>query len=297
MRRLLMTAAAIALSVTTAQAAQIWVNPAEGHGHVIHIKGDIEHGDANQFANIVGNAGVRPNDATIYLDSPGGFILEGITIARAIRKYGWSTYVGKDMTCASMCAGIWLAGKARFVHEDGHVGFHSTNSDKQKGKRDEYGNALMFAFYRELGVSDKAARVFLAAEPGDDAIWLTEDLAKSLEITAVTIPDEAPKEAPKPKAPDKVSRDTLPDRFVVASAAEPQLPARDAGGDTGPPPVKPSDLAPVKPGDLSATPQSEPSREHHERAQPRRRYVGGGRSCSFSVPLPYIGGITIRGRC
>src|SRR4029077_6976785 len=125
MRRLIMTAAALALLTTTAQAAQIWVNPAKDHGHVIHIKGDIEKGDANQFANVVGNAGVKPNDATVYLDSPGGFVTEGGPIGRAIKKYGWNTNVEKDTMCASMCAVIWLAGHTRFINEDGRVGFHS----------------------------------------------------------------------------------------------------------------------------------------------------------------------------
>jgi hypothetical protein len=299
MKRILMTAAALALLTTSAHAAQIWVNPAKEHGHVIHIKGDIEHGDAKQFANVVGNAGVRPNDATVYLDSPGGYVMEGIVMARAIKKYGWNTYVGKDTACASMCAVIWLAGKTRFINEDGRVGFHSaTNAKLNPGKRNEYGNAMMFSFYQELGASDKAARVFMAANP-DDAIWLTDSLAKSLDIAAVTIPAEAPGK-PKDKPPlDKVSGDPVAVKLANASAT-PELPAMDAG-DAGPPPVKPADLAPVKPSDLVETPKQaeRPRHARHERSQPRRRYAGGGggRTCSFSVPVPYIGGITVRGRC
>jgi hypothetical protein len=169
MKRIL-TAAIVAAGLTAqAQAAQIWVNPAEGHGHVIHIKGEIEKGDANQFANVVGHAGVKPNDATVWLDSPGGLVIEGTPIARAIKKYGWNTYVTKDTACASMCAVIWLAGHTRFVHVNGRVGFHSATNKMRPGKRSELGNAMMFSLYHELGVSDKAARVFLAAEPGDDA--------------------------------------------------------------------------------------------------------------------------------
>jgi hypothetical protein len=307
MKRLLMTTAALALLTTTAQAAQIWVNPAKDHGHVIHIKGDIEKGDANQFANVVGNAGVRPNDATVYLDSPGGYVTEGVPIARAIRKYGWNTYVGKATACASMCAVIWLAGKTHFINEDGRVGFHSaTNAKLNPGKRSEYGNAMMFSFYHELGASDKAARVFMAANP-DDAIWLTDALAKSLDIAAVTVPAVEAVRPTQPMPPvqptddakkqDKVSSTAPATKMADASA---ELPARDAG-DAGPPPVKPADLAPVKPSDLVKAPKQakQPRHERHERPQPRRRYAGGGggRTCSFSVPVPYIGGITVRGRC
>jgi len=304
MRRLIMTAAALALLTTTAQAAQIWVNPAKDHGHVIHIKGDIEKGDANQFANVVGHAGVKPNDATVYLDSPGGFVMEGVPIARAIKKYGWNTYVAKDTTCASMCAIIWLAGHKRFVNQDGQVGFHSaTDAKRGHGKRSDLGNAMMFSFYHELGISDKAARVFLAAEPGDDAIWLTDALAKSLDIAAVTIPaDEEKHEQPtaQDKPPlDKTASDPIGTKLADASPTL-ELPARDAG-DAGPPPVKPADLAPVKPSDLVATPSKQPRHEQPQRSErpQRRHYAGGGyggRVCGFSVPVPYIGGITIRGR-
>jgi hypothetical protein len=222
-----------------------------------------------------------------------------MVMARAIKKYGWNTYVGKDTGCVSMCAVIWLAGKTRFINEDGRVGFHSASNAKlNPGKRNEYGNAMMFSFYHELGASDKAARVFMAANP-DDAIWLTDSLAKSLDIGVVTIPAEA-LDKPKDKPPlDKVPGDAVAVKLAKASAT-PELPATDAG-DAGPPPVKPADLAPVKPGDLVETRKQaeQPRQTRHERPQPRRRYAGGGggRTCSFSVPMPYIGGITVRGRC
>jgi hypothetical protein len=306
MKRILMTAAALALLTTTAHAAQIWVNPAKEHGHVIHIRGGIEHGDAKQFANVVGNAGVRPNDATVYLDSPGGYVMEGMVMARAIKKYGWNTYVGKDTRCVSMCAVIWLAGKTRFINEDGRVGFHSASNAKlNPGKRSEYGNAMMFSFYRELGASDKAARVFMAANP-DDAIWLTDALAKSLDVAAVTVPAvEAvkPTQAMAPVQPidDAKKQDTVSSTAPATKMANASAELHDAG-DARPPPVKPADLAPVKPSDLVETPkQAKPPRhKRHERPQPRRRYAdggGSGRTCSFSVPVPYIGGITVRGRC
>jgi ATP-dependent protease ClpP protease subunit len=296
--------ASLALLTTTAHAAQIWVNPAKEHGHVIHIKGHIEHGDAKQFANVVGNAGVRPNDATVYLDSPGGYVMEGMVMARAIKKYGWNTYVGKDTACASMCAVIWLAGKTRFINEDGRVGFHSASNAKlNPGKRNDYGNAMMFKFYHELGASDKAARVFMAANP-DDAIWLTDALAQTLGVAAVTIPNEEVVKRTQPIPPVQPTQDTqetpkqkVSGTPIVVADASANLPAIDAG-DAGPPAVKPADLAPVKPSDLIATPSQAERHDRRERSHPRRRYAGGGgQTCAFSIPMPYIGGITVRGRC
>ena len=73
-----------------------------------------------------------------------------------------------------------------------------------------------------------------------------------------------------------------------------EAPAKEAG-DAGPPPVKAEDII------------SKPEPQHVEREQPRHRaerphyrriaHGYGGRVCAFSMPVPYIGGITIRGRC
>ena len=71
----LVMAAAVAAAMLTAapaKAAQIWVGSADGHGHVIHIEGEIVQGDANRFATAVGQARVAPGDATVYLAGPGG---------------------------------------------------------------------------------------------------------------------------------------------------------------------------------------------------------------------------------
>ena len=120
----------------------------------------------------------------------------------------------------------------------------------------------------------------------------------------MTIPaDEEKHEQPKAhdKPPlDKTASDPIGTKLADASPM-PELPARDAG-DAGPPPVKPADLAPVKPSDLVATPSKQPRHEQPQRRErpQRRHYAGGGyggRVCGFSVPVPYIGGITIRGRC
>jgi ATP-dependent protease ClpP protease subunit len=305
MKKLLMASVAVVTMMVTVpgNAAQIWVNPAEGHGHVIHIKGDIEKGDVNRFASAVGKAEVRPGDATVWLDSPGGLVMEGIPIARAIKKYGWSTYVAADTECTSMCAIIWLAGHTRFINSNGKVGFHSASDRRRPGTRNEQANAMMMLVYRDLGVSDKAARVFVAAEPGSDAIWLTADLAESLGIKAVTLtPDsekahtqpipETNKVAVAPSLAQEPGQKTLQN---IAEAPEVvEAPAKEAG-DAGPPPVKAEDII------------SKPEPQHVEREQPRHRaerphyrriaHGYGGRVCAFSMPVPYIGGITIRGRC
>jgi hypothetical protein len=64
-----------------------------------------------------------------------------------------------------MCANIWLAGHTRFINSEAKIGFHSLSDKRRPGQRAEQANSLFMGFYREMGVSAKAARVFLAAEP------------------------------------------------------------------------------------------------------------------------------------
>ncbi|MBR0801324.1 hypothetical protein JQ615_38855 [Bradyrhizobium jicamae] len=301
MKKLLMAGLAVALATPT-YAAQIWVNPAEGHGHVIHIKGTIEKGDANRFANAVGKAGVRPGDATVWLDSPGGLVIEGLPIARAVHKYGWNTYVGENIYCTSMCADIWLAGHSRFINSEAKLGFHSTGDKRGTvWVRNDVGNAAIFGFYRELGLSAKAARVLLAAEPGEDVIWLDSDLAKSLDIAAVTISADEEKSKEQPKVAALGDMPMATEKFTEApKAAERPAEAPQVDKDNaGPPPVTAEDILPPKeetPREVARPRRAEP---HNVERPYRRRYAGGygGRVCGFSVPVPYIGGITIRGRC
>jgi hypothetical protein len=197
------------LVAVPAKAAQIWVKPADGHGHVIHIEGEIVKGDADRFAAAVGQAGVKPNDATVYLKGPGGLAWEGTLIARAIKKYGWNTYVPENAECASMCANIWLAGKGRFMNSEAKIGFHSLSDKRRPGQRAEQANNLFMGFYREMGISMKAARVFLAAEPGADAIWLTADLARSLGIEATTVTPKEAADHTQPKVKQKASAEEV----------------------------------------------------------------------------------------
>jgi hypothetical protein len=207
--KLLMAAAVAAAMLTAApaKAAQIWVGSADGHGHVIHIEGEIVKGDANRFATAVGQAKVAPGDATVYLAGPGGNVWDGILIARAIKRYGWNTYV--EAPCASMCANIWLAGHTRFINSEAKIGFHSLSDKRRPGQRAEQANSSFMAFYREMGVSAKAARVFLAAEPGADAIWLTADLASSLGIEATTVTPKEAADHTQPKGKQKASAEEV----------------------------------------------------------------------------------------
>jgi len=197
----LLTAAVATVAIggcLPANAAQFWVNQGSPGGYAIHIRGEIVKGDADRFADAVRKGGLKPGEATVYLDSMGGLVTEGIPIARSIKKHEWNTYVPSATTCVSMCANIWLAGHTRYVSTKARIGFHSLSDRRNPKERNEQANAAFLPFYKEMGISAKAGRVFLAAEPGADAIWLDVNLARSLSIafTAITFEQEMAGEQP-----------------------------------------------------------------------------------------------------
>jgi hypothetical protein len=187
-KRLAATCIAAICGSAPAHAATVRADPTDNQRHIIHVQGTLVKGDGQQFADVVRKADVKPGKATVYLDSAGGLVVDGLAIARIIRKNEWDTYVEPGKTCSSMCANIWLAGRTRYATPTSHIGFHSLSNVNRPGQRDEEANGKFMAYYREIGISMKAARVFMAAEPGNDAIWLDRSLTKALgiDVTVMT---------------------------------------------------------------------------------------------------------------
>jgi hypothetical protein len=64
------------------------------------------------------------DSATIEFDSPGGSLIGGMVLGRAIRAYGFTTRVSEGRECASACAIAFLGGVSRYVSGDGKLGVH-----------------------------------------------------------------------------------------------------------------------------------------------------------------------------
>lgn len=128
---------------------------------IVVLSGPIERSDAVTFAEKV--SGIAK--AIVVLDSPGGSVLDGISIGRSVRANGYDTAVPDQTLCASSCALIWLAGTRRFAEESSVVGFHAAYVYRQ-GKAVEVGagNALIGSYLNNLGLSDRAI-IFVTSAP------------------------------------------------------------------------------------------------------------------------------------
>jgi hypothetical protein len=144
--------------------------------------------------------------ATVVLEGPGGLVSPGLAIGRAIRAARAKTLVPSGGLCASTCAFIWLAGSERGLGDDGaRLGFHGVFT--RRGSQVTVsgpGNALVGAYLRELGLSDRSIERLTEELPHSMA-WLTRPELSELEIELASIPLLPPRSRPAQRGVDGYS--------------------------------------------------------------------------------------------
>jgi ATP-dependent protease ClpP protease subunit len=178
MKRTLLAAVMLAGMTLAAQAADIRYEGKTNGASAITIAGRIVRGDSEKFQRI---AATVPAPAIVVLSSPGGLVFEGLDIGETIRRNGYATGVPDQMTCASTCGLIWLAGTKRFIASTSKVGFHAAYN-AQEGHESGMGNALVGSYLTDLNLSKEAIAYATMASPHEMA-WLHPSDATRLGIT------------------------------------------------------------------------------------------------------------------
>jgi hypothetical protein len=201
------------------------------------------------------------DSATIEFDSPGGDLIGGMVLGRAIRAYGFATRVSDGRECSSACAIAFLGGVSRYVSGGGKLGVHQfasqpaiehPDSPQFTGKdaiidQDLVGQLLDYV--KEMGVDSDVVAIASRTQP-TDIHWLTKDEIVSTNCSKVTdspLLDQATVSSPRPPeisgpsspsrpgipAPDLGAGETLSaaakSALLVASADNPQNPVVSLG--------------------------------------------------------------------
>jgi hypothetical protein len=156
----------------SAQAAEINVCRAcnTDTGYAMLVKGDLVDGDAAKFEATIGMI-PRDKPSTVFLESNGGKLVEGIRIGAAIRLAGARTVV--VTYCYSACATAWLGGT--------HAAY---GADKRAVGP---GNAAMGFYVASLGLGlDVAA--WTTAVGADQINLVTPEVAKRLHLPTQFLP-------------------------------------------------------------------------------------------------------------
>ena len=101
----------------------------------------------------------------IHLNSQGGRIYEGYQLYKTIKERNLSTYTSTD--CASACSLAFLAGRERYLGEDGRLGFHSTSIGVLGGEVNEAVNDELRQTLQLHGVPNSFIDRALSTSPRD----------------------------------------------------------------------------------------------------------------------------------
>lgn len=171
---------------------------------LIAVEGELALGDEKQFARIA----IQHPKAVVMFNSPGGNLLAGIEIGKAIRMKGYWTYVPSGLTCASACALTWLGGVERYMERNSKIGFHAAYNS-ENGQMSGSANAIVGSYLTQLGLSENA--IFYVTNASPEAMtWMSyEDAAKVGIAVNLTDPPQQPKQADTPKSTPTISNDIV----------------------------------------------------------------------------------------
>jgi hypothetical protein len=164
MKRLFLTgvAALSVLSTSAAHAAEIKVVRLFTTPTYVTLGGPIQATDYAEFNKLTQ---AIKGDVVVWLSSPGGDARAAIKIGNFIHMNQWTTSVGFGNQCNSACAIIWLSGVHRRLSTDARIGVHSMGMPDGSGKRNDFGNAIVFGYLRAIGVSEEIIERFYKTDP------------------------------------------------------------------------------------------------------------------------------------
>lgn len=166
----------------SANAVELIHKGQEHDGVVIRLSGRIKDGDGEKLGQSLGEAkrnGLRVS--AIELDSPGGLVSAGATMARLVRDNKVNTVVNDGSACASACFMIFAAGKERITGEYARIGVHSAvNPLSGEDNGAKSATIDMTRFLAELNVPPTILGKLVVARPSD-MYWLTKDEMREMQ--------------------------------------------------------------------------------------------------------------------
>jgi hypothetical protein len=172
----LVLAAVLAAASAPAFAMKFKLGTTGAGVRVVVASGDIVRGDARRLSRALERADRdRHGTKLLYIDGPGGMVLEALKMAEIMRAVGVSTIVRKSTVCASACASIlFVSGKYRTVEKGGVLAIHSC-FDARNGRAASHCNAIISAHAESAGVSGLAMMALQEAAGNDAAIVFDTD--------------------------------------------------------------------------------------------------------------------------
>ena len=148
----------------------------------VFLEGDIDPGAAERVRQELTPIG--DDGADVYLDSPGGSLLDGVRIGDLLRTMGATTIIGKREArsstiapgkCFSACSMAFIGGLYRYIPDGSLFGVHRAYSSIHSDQDFDAGQILaaqILNYIRDMGVNSRLfARM---ASVGRDGIYIPD---------------------------------------------------------------------------------------------------------------------------
>lgn len=169
------------LSFASAQPSSVRVF-SEYDRRTLLLEGDIVSGTLSAVREQLDEF---PEVQFLALNSLGGSVIEGLSIARLVEERGITTLVVEGHSCFSSCSFIFLAGSARYVR-GGQLGVHQFTGSSDESIAQEL-VAEIYDTLLEFGISSHVmSRMFRT--PNDEIYVFTEEELVTFEINRHTRP-------------------------------------------------------------------------------------------------------------
>ena len=149
----------------------------------IYLEGPIDEDSADTFLSEITLRNIK--NGLVHINSPGGNLLSAMKLGRLIRKYGFSTYVGKEGSdklrslpgeCYSACVLAFIGGYFRYCNPGSKIGvhrFHSTTTSDDDMDIAQVMSATITNYLQEMdvdvGLFDRMSKV------GKNELYLLND--------------------------------------------------------------------------------------------------------------------------
>lgn len=158
---------------------------------IIFLSGEITDGDSSRFLELVRSSNTAGRAVSgIRLNSAGGNLAEGLSLAEKIRVANIATVVANGTVCASACFLAFAAGSEKFVSYSARVGIHGASD---RNGRETVGAAAatvgMARAAKELGVPAVILGKMVTTPP-DQILWLSPDDLRAMGATITGRPNQ-----------------------------------------------------------------------------------------------------------
>ncbi|MGE8066190.1 zinc-ribbon domain-containing protein [Pseudomonas sp. NPDC089569] len=146
----------------------------------LEVSGGIPIGTTDAVRNILDTS---PTVRVIYLNSAGGRVAEADKLASLIADRKLITYT--RTSCASACALAFLAGRERYIGEQGQIGFHSASVNGARVSDDLNVNASFKKALTRVGATSQFILKATSTSPSDMWFPTVDELTQQNIITSV----------------------------------------------------------------------------------------------------------------